>query len=160
MEDTQQETPGKSHAVSPKTCDHIGSRIQDCVLSVVPVQIKATKGSKMLKTYAFLDPGCTATFCSERLMRELKVKGRNANILLRTMNQEWFVDSHVISGLEVAALNSNTYIKLPETCDNIPRQVWNVITSVWPHLNSVEILVIDADVELLIGTNVSKVMEP
>lgn len=109
-EDTQQELPRKDPAVSPKTCGHIGAGAQDCVLPIVPVQIKATKGSKVLKTYAFLDPCSIATFCSERLIGELKVKGRNANILLRTMNQEKFVDSHVISGLEVAALNGDTYL--------------------------------------------------
>ena len=32
--------------------------------------------------------------------------------------------------------------------------------SAWPELNSVEIPVIDADAELLIGTNIPKVMEP
>ena len=165
-EDTQQEISGNSHAVSPKTCGHIGAGAQDRVLAIVPVQIQAKKGSKMLTTYAFLDPGSTATFCSERLMRELKVRGRSAKILLRTMNQEKFVDSHVISGLEIAALNGNTYFELPEvytqrkmpvTRDNIPRQEE---LSAWPHLSSVEIPVIDADVELLIGTNVPKVMEP
>jgi len=76
-ENTHQE---KSYAVSPKTCGHIGAGAQDCVLPIVPVQIKAVKGSKILKTYAFLDPGSTATFCSERLMRELKVRGKNAKM--------------------------------------------------------------------------------
>lgn len=46
---------------------------------------------------------------------------------------------------------------MPVTCDNIPRQEE---LSAWPYLNSVEIPVIDADVEFLIGTNVPKVMEP
>ena len=99
-------------------------------------------------------------------MNELKVKGRKANILLKTMNQEKLADSHIISGLEVAALNSNSYYELPDvytqnqmpvTCDNIPHQEE---LSDWPELNAVEIPVIDADVELLIGTNVPKVMEP
>lgn len=82
------------------------------------------------------------------------------------MNQETFVDSHVITGLEVAALNSNTYFELPDVYTQCTMPVtrnnilWQEELSDWPHLNSVEIPVINADVELLIGTNVSKVMEP
>ena len=164
--DTPRELSVNSGVVSPETCGHIGAGAQDCVLAIVPVQIKATKGSKIIKTYAFLDPGSTAAFCSERLMRELKLSGRHAKIMLRTMNQEKFVDSHIISGLEVAALNSDIYFELPDvytqckmpvTRNNIPKQEE---ISAWPHLNSVEIPVINADVELLIETNVLKVMEP
>lgn len=75
-EDTQQESPRKGPAVSPKTCGYIGAGAQDCVLPIVPVQIKATKGSKMLKTYAFLDPGSTATFCSKRYPAENNEPGK------------------------------------------------------------------------------------
>lgn len=41
---------------------------KDCKLSIVPVQIKSSKGNKTILTYAFLDPGSTATFCTENLM--------------------------------------------------------------------------------------------
>lgn len=153
IEKTQKEAPGESQAVSLKTCGHIGAGVQDCALSIVSVQIKARKGSDILKTYAFLDPGSTATFCSEQLMRKLKMTGRKAKFLLRTMNQEKFVDSYVVSGLEVSALNSNIYHELPDvltqnempvTCDNIPRQEE---LSAWPHLSSVKIPVIDAVID-------------
>ncbi|XP_034057151.1 uncharacterized protein LOC117536415 [Gymnodraco acuticeps] len=82
------------------------------------------------------------------------------------MNKESFVNSHVISGLEVAALNGNIYIELPDvytqrkmpvTRNNIPQQE---DLYAWPYLDSVEIPAIDADVELLIGTNSPEVMEP
>lgn len=80
------------------------------------------------------------------------------------MNQEKLVDSHIISGLEVAALNSNNYYELPDvftqtvmpgTRDNIPKQEE---LSAWHHLNTVKLPVID--VGLLIGANASKLMEP
>lgn len=83
---------------------------------------------------------------------------------MKTMNKEGFVNSHVISGLEVTALNDNNYVELPDTQfkmpvtrDNIPRQE---DLHAWPYLNSVEIPAIGADVELLIGTNAPEVMEP
>lgn len=44
----------------------------DCALAIVPVQVKMANGSKSVLTYAFLESGSSATFCTERLMRQLK----------------------------------------------------------------------------------------
>ena len=49
---------------------------KECALAIVPVQVKAAKGSKCIQTYAFLDPGSSATFCTEKLMNQLNVTGR------------------------------------------------------------------------------------
>lgn len=48
------------------------------------------KGNKIIHTYAFLDPGSTATFCRDKLMHQLNMRGKETfyNILLRTMGQE------------------------------------------------------------------------
>lgn len=68
------ENTERSHAVSPACRGH----------KAAPVQIKAkNRGSNNLKTYTFLDPGSTAAFCTERLMRELKVKGTYTKMLIR-----------------------------------------------------------------------------
>lgn len=83
-----------------------GADDYDCKVLIVPVQIKANKGSKIVTTYAFLDQGSTAVFCTESLMRRLNLTGTKLRILLRTMGQEKVVSSHVISGMEVAGLNS------------------------------------------------------
>lgn len=60
---------------------------KDCKLSILPVQMKASKGSKTIQTYAFLDPGSTATFCTENLMRQLNATGWQTKVLLQTMCQ-------------------------------------------------------------------------
>lgn len=39
---------------------------KDCSLAIVPVQIKVSTGNKSISTYAFLDPGSSATFCTKR----------------------------------------------------------------------------------------------
>ncbi len=152
--------------VSPKACGHIGAGDQKCILSNVPVKVKAAKGSKVLEVYAFLDPGSSATFCTQRLMSQLNIKGRKTNILLRTMAQERSVPTSIISGLEVSALNDNKFLPLPDvftqkempvTTDNIPRPEE---LSQWPYLKNVQLPYIRAEVELLIGTNAPKVMEP
>lgn len=40
----------------------------DYKLAIVPVKIKACNGSNIIQTNAFLDPGSSATFCTENLM--------------------------------------------------------------------------------------------
>lgn len=120
----------------------------------------------MLQTYAFLDHGRSSTFCTESLMRRLNVTGQKVSILLRTMNQEKPVTSHHISGLEVSSLDKNDFIQLsnvfthktmPVSKLNIPRK--EDLTQ-WPYLKDVKIHEIDAGIDLLIGINASKVLEP
>ena len=139
---------------------------KDCALSIVPVQVKATKGSKSVLTYAFLDPGSSGTFCTERLRRQLKARGRKTEILLRTMEQIKTVSSYELSGLEVGNLEGNTFIELPKvyTQDAIPVTKENVATqkdiSKWPHLKEVKLNEIEADIDLLIGSNTPRALEP
>jgi hypothetical protein len=87
----------------------------DCKLSLVPVQIKALKGSNTIFTYAFLDPGSTATFCTEKLMRRLNATGRKTTVLLQTMGQKKPVSCHEITGLQVGDLDGNNFIELHKT---------------------------------------------
>lgn len=61
---------------------------KECALAIVLVQVMVAKGDKFLLTYAFLDPGSSATFCTENLMEQLNAKGRKTEILLRTMGQD------------------------------------------------------------------------
>ena len=84
-------------------------------MSIVPVKIKSNKGSAVIQTYAFLDPGSSATFCTDKLMQQLNVQGKRTNILLRTMGQERTVATNVITGLEVSGLQDEAFITLPET---------------------------------------------
>lgn len=74
---------------------------KDCALSIMPVKVKTTKGSKYVLTYAFLDPGSSGMFCTERLRRQFNARGRKTEILLRTMRQLKTVPSYELSGLEV-----------------------------------------------------------
>ncbi|XP_052470971.1 uncharacterized protein LOC128027405 [Carassius gibelio] len=147
-------------------CGHIGAGDQESVLSIVPVQVKAAKGSQILQVYALLDPGSSATFCSEDLMFRLNLKGRKAHILLRTMNQEKTVPTHVVSEVEVSALDSNNFLPLPDlftqkempvTTNSIPKQK---DLAQWKYLSRVKLPSINSKVELLIGTNAPKCLEP
>lgn len=138
----------------------------ESILAIVPVRVKTKKGQTVTTTYAFLDPGSTACFCTEELMRELNVTGRKTHILLKTMGEKRIVSSHILSGLEVSSLGCNDFLTLPDTysqktipasADNIPLQE---DVDKWPHLQQVKIPKIDAEIGLLIGTNAPKAIEP
>ncbi len=81
--------------------EHIGAGITDLKLAIIPIKVKTTKGSCVIETYAFLDPGSTATICTEKLMEQLSVRGKWTEILLRTMGHEKPVKTYILSGLEV-----------------------------------------------------------
>ena len=143
-----------------------GDRTTSYKLAVVPVKIKAHKGSCLIETYAFLDPGSNATFVTEKLMEQLSVRGKKTEILLRTMGHEKPVKTHVMRGLEVCSLDGNSFIELPEvfTQNAIPVSQENIPTETdikgWPYLKDVHLRPIKAEVGLLIGANVPKAMEP
>lgn len=152
--------------VTCQSCSHIGAGNNDSTLSIVPVQIKSYKSDKIIETYAFLDPGSTASFCTTQLMSNLNIKGRKTNIMLRTMSQEKNVTSHLVTGLEISGLDESDFIALPEvyTQKEMPVTKDNIIRkkdlSKWSYLNNVHIPVINAEVGLLIGTDAPKVIEP
>ncbi len=104
-------TQGQNHPslssahVALKTCGQIGAGGDgDCALSIVSVQVKSNKGQTVIQTYAFLDPGSSATFCSEHLMHSLKLKGKKTNIVLKTMGNQKKISSTILTGLEVSSL--------------------------------------------------------
>ncbi|XP_062420786.1 BICD family-like cargo adapter 1 [Pungitius pungitius] len=163
----EQNRPSLSSAlVALQACGQTGAGNGECALSIVPVQVKSCKGQKVIQTYAFLDPGSSATFCSEHLMHRLKLKGKKTNILLKTMGNQRSVSSSILTGLEVSSLYNDIFYSLPEvfTQEKMPVSKDNMVTEEdldkWPYLKGVKIPHIPADVDLLIGANASKVMEP
>ena len=139
---------------------------RDSMLAIVPVQVKMSKGNRTVNTYAFLDPGSSATFCTEALMDKLNAKGNKTDILLTTLGQKRPIQSYKIAGMEVAGLEENAFLGLPDvyTHRNIPVTHKNIPSQEdiqkWPHLNSVHVKRIDAEIDLLIGVNAPKALEP
>ena len=141
------------------------------MLLIVPVKMKSKKSDKYVKTYAFMDPGSTATFCTGDLQKKLNVKGKPTQILLSTMGQDEpgeqkLISSYVISDLEVCGLEDTEHIDLPKvyTHSNIPVHAENIPSQSdiqqWPYLSEVRLPGLVADVGLLIGANCPKAMEP
>ncbi len=134
-----------------ETSAYIGAG-DDCIFSIVPVQVKSKKGNKIVNTYAFMDPGSSATFCTNTLARQLNLQGRRTELEL--------------TDLEVSGIECNNFIELPKvyTQKSIPVSTENIPSQEdvdkWPYLSKVRIPSITADVGLLIGSNVHKALEP
>lgn len=77
------------------------------------MQVKSSKGTKIIKTYAFLGRGSTDTFCSERLLNELNIQGRKAQIHLRTMDHSKTMTTSIIKGQEISELKGKHFCQLP-----------------------------------------------
>ncbi|KAL7880597.1 hypothetical protein SRHO_G00028510 [Serrasalmus rhombeus] len=164
---SERSTPREQVSSKSELSAVTGAGGSDCILSIVPVRIKSKKSNNTIETYAFMDSGSSATFCSERLMRRLGVIGKRTQVLLRTMGQEKPVSCFVLSDLEVCGLTESKYISLPDvyTHTDIPVTRENVPAEKdlesWPYLRKeVRLPQIDADVEMLIGMNAHSAMEP
>lgn len=156
--------PVKNALTTLQACGQTGAGNEECVLSIIPVQVKAKSGSMIVNTYAFLDPGSSASFCTEHLMRKLNLTGTRSSILLCTLGQERSVD--MLSGLQISSLDGQSFVDLPElyTQESMPVSKNNILTQDDlkdnPYLESIRIPSINAEVELLIGVNASNLMEP
>ncbi len=164
--DTEFKPAVGSALVSIQSSGLTGAGRDNCALSIVPVCVKSKKGSKVVTTYAFLDSGSSASFCTESLMTKLNLPAKKVNILMRTMNQDKSISCHVLNDLEVSGLNQEHFCSLPEvyTQKTMPVDKSNIATqnylACWPHLSHICLPSIDAGVELLIGSNVPEALEP
>nr|XP_040024067.1 uncharacterized protein LOC120812302 [Gasterosteus aculeatus aculeatus] len=150
-----------------QTCGHIGAGEEDiAVFSIVAVQVKSRKSNKVVHTYAFLDPGSSGTFCTTSMAERLGVSGKNCNVVLRTMGQTKTISTTIVTGLEVSGFDTDDFIELPSvlTQTKMPVSKINVPcqddVAKWAYLSSIRLHEVDADVDLLIGTDSPKVLEP
>ncbi|KAJ8357950.1 hypothetical protein AAFF_G00048870 [Aldrovandia affinis] len=99
-------------------------------------------------------------------MRQLNIRGRKTEIILRTMGQEKPVHSYILPDLEVCGLETRDYIDLPKVFihRDIPVKKENILRQEdvqrWPYLKEVQIPRLEAEIGLLIGTNAPRAMEP
>ena len=142
------------------------SQSKQCTLAIVPVRVKMSNSDTVINTHAFLDPGSSATFCTDSLKRKLNVTSKHVSILLCTMGQEKRVPSSIVSGLEVSSMEDLLYHELPEvyTQSKLPVSKRHIPTqnsiNKWRYLQEEKIPQLDADIELLIGINAAKLMKP
>jgi len=135
-------------------------------LAVLPVKVKAPGCNRIVETYAFLDTGSNASFCSVELAKQLHLSGQQRTLTLTTMEKENSkAESHVVS-LEVLDLEEENMVELPFvfTRPKLPVSTESIASQAdinrWPHLAGIDIPRIQANVGLLIGCDASDVLEP
>lgn len=161
---SQQTASGESDRVKCTLTNEGGP--QDSQPAIIPVLVRCRETKKEVQTYALIDSGSNATFCTSALQDSLNVKGKRRQVQLQTMTDERTVKTVLINGLEVTDLSGKSCIPLPGVYvqpsipvarDEITRQH---DLERWSYLHDVQIQEIDADVGLLIGNNVPKALEP
>jgi len=60
---------------------HIGTGIEDCMFTILPIKVRLKNSCVSVNTYAFLDSGSNVSFC---LMIKLGATGKKRNITIDT----------------------------------------------------------------------------
>jgi hypothetical protein len=150
------------------TCGLTGAG-ESSLLSIVPVTVFSSEANRHVRTYALLDNKSTAVFCSKSLQRKLCAQGKRTKIRVQTINGVNYAETYKLSGLSVSDNDGENVIELPETFvqETIPITEDDIIKSKdmlkpWPYLQEVNIpeMTPGYKVELLIGNNVPKALEP
>lgn len=81
-------------------------------LPVVAVMVGAVGSDEKIQTYALLDSGSTNTFCSERLIKSLALRGKKKTLSLSTLSTEKKKVTTTSVNLEVSPMDSNASFKL------------------------------------------------
>ena len=136
-------------------------------LPILPVRVKSINSDNYIETYAFLDTGSTATFCTENIIRSLNIEGKKTKLSLVTMGQSAVHDCYVVTGLEISNLCGNDVISLPPVFsqETLPVTSNDIVfiedIQKWSHLRDIPLQRIESEhIGLLIGINVPKAMEP
>ena len=82
-------------------------------MCIVPVQIRSTKTSKKVHTYALLDSCSQGTFILDQLANDLGISGRNTSLTIKTLNGKFTSNLTVVEGLKVASVSEDNSEWLP-----------------------------------------------
>ena len=138
-----------------------GAGAKRIALPIVAVKVREPGGCKSIETYALLDSGSTASFCSDKLFNKLGVKGHRERISVTTLGQAGRAEDTRVTSLEVSDIYETNVVSLPAVYgkETLPIHKENIATcsdvTSWSHLNGIDIPQVDTDeVMLLIGQDV------
>ena len=143
------------------------SERESSTLAIIPVKVSLKGSHKVIETLAFLDPGSTATFCSESLMTKLNCTGKRVKYKMETLLDKREVTSYVLKNIQVSNLDNDEPIYLSKvyTKDiNVSKELMPTKEDItkWPHLKGLLIpnVQVNSKVELLIGNNNPEIYRP
>ncbi|XP_046346812.2 uncharacterized protein LOC124127462 [Haliotis rufescens] len=137
-----------------------------CTMVIMPVKVLMKGGLRAIETYAFLDPGSSASFCTESLMRQLGASGKPMKLNIDSMGKPRTINTYAVSGMQVCNLTMENHVALPKmfTVEKLPVSKIHIPTSDdikdWTHLRDVEIPIIDAEIGIMIGNNIADAYTP
>ena len=135
-------------------------------LAIVPVRVKAKGSLETVETYAFLDSGSNTSFCTEGLLEGLKGQRRKTKLSLTTMHGEATPIECSVVELQISDLDGQNQIKISKVYSTpslpIRKECIGKQEDVarWPYLDGITIPHIDADIGLLIGSDVPEILQP
>ncbi|XP_071944680.1 uncharacterized protein [Antedon mediterranea] len=166
-----EQTPAASVPQQPQTqpVGHADKMNTFISLPILPVTIRSPESGIEVDAYALLDSGSTSSFCTERLAKTLKVRGRPENLIINTIgDNESSVPSRIIS-LEVRGMGGGEPVALPLVYSTRKMTIRSSTSRAlkldevnkWPHLNGVNLPRLDnSEVDLLIGLDVPDALQP
>ena len=135
-------------------------------LPIVPVKVKCKGSPKVIETYALLDSGSTASFCSESLQKDLKLHGKDCQIQVATVNGISNTYSTVVSTIDVFDVKENFCVSVDVfsiKCLNISKDSIGSQEDIekWPHLKDISMpeRITNGEVDLLLGVDVPEALE-
>lgn len=136
-------------------------------MTLVPVKVTGQNG-QLVQTYAFIDFGSDASFCSTALLNRLKCG--NLTPIQLSVSQLWEdgrkENSIMISDMKICDVDESSFISMPPvyTVDKINVSVDDIVKKEelqqWPQLCTLDFPDFDQEIGLMIGNNVPQAMEP
>ena len=139
----------------PKSSRSKGSSVTG--LSVVPVRVRTKGKSETVEIYAFLDSRSNTSFCTESLLEKFKEQGKKTKLSLTTMHGEGPPVQCSVVELEVFDPDNQNGAELSVRSDCIGKQE---DVERWPYLRDIVIPHINAEIGLLIGSDVPEILQP
>ena len=152
--------------INNASCSLTGAGFSRTGMAILSVKVRRRGSEKAITIYAFLDNGSSSTFCTEALMRQLDINGPNTKISLTTLEKkDSLVDSFLVHDLEVTNLDENYIVKLPILYRReIPVSKDDILSQEdvdrWPHLDGVYLPTVNAEIGLLIASDVPEALDP
>ena len=153
----QSEVKTEDEAEIELTSCKINERNGTTKMLVVPVKLKSDSGI-CVETCGFLDPGSSATFITDEVLKKLRPSSVNPTTLnVTTMNSTSRIKSKVVTGLVLKDYEERNSIPLPPvySLSKIPADKDDCIDKKdllsWPHLSDLDVPETKENIGILIG---------
>ena len=135
-------------------------------MSIVPLNVSIKGQDKKVLTYAFLDSGSNSSFCTEDLLKKLNAKRERATLSLTTMGKSNKTIQCSLVNLEVSDIGNENLIEqlMVYSQPSLPVSTAAIGTQEdvnhWPYLKGIDLPRIEAEIGLLISSDVPRAMQP